>query len=160
MSTRMRITVGGKTYTVEVGDATVSPTTVVVDGVAKTVTWEEAAAAAAAATTAAAAAPAAPAPAAQPTPAPAPQPTPAPEPAPSPAPVSGDGQAVKAPMPGKVLSVRVKVGDTVQEGDVVCTIEAMKMEMPISASASGTVASIVANVGDNVAFDDPLVVIA
>ena len=41
MSTRMRITVGGKTYTVEVGDATVSPTTVVVDGVAKTVTWEE-----------------------------------------------------------------------------------------------------------------------
>ena len=157
MSTRMRITVGGKTYSVEVGDATVSPTTVIVDGVAKSVTWEEAAAAA---TTAAAAAPAAPAPAAQPTPAPAPQPTPTPEPTPSPAPVSGDGQAVNAPMPGKVLSVRVKVGDTVQEGDVVCTIEAMKMEMPISASASGTVASIVANVGDNVAFDDPLVVIA
>ncbi len=155
MSTRMRITVGGKTYSVEVGDATVSPTTVVVDGVAKSVIWEEAAAAAPAAP-----ALARPAPVAQPTPAPAPQPTPTPEPTPSPAPVSGDGQAVNAPMPGKVLSVRVKVGDTVQEGDVVCTIEAMKMEMPISASASGTVASIVANVGDNVAFDDPLVVIA
>lgn len=70
-----------------------------------------------------------------------------------------EGAAIKAPMPGKILSIRVKVGDTIAEGDTVCTLEAMKMEMPISATAGGTVKAIHINVGDNVANDDPLVTV-
>ena len=48
-------------------------------------------------------------------------------------------------------------GNAVKEGDTVCTLEAMKMEMPISATTAGTVAGIHVAVGANVAFDDPLV---
>jgi len=154
MGTRLQITVGGKTYNVEVSDATVSPTTVVVNGVTKSVAWQEGEPAEAPPP------PPAPTPVVETVPAPSPEPQPAPAPAPAAAPVSGEGEAVKAPMPGKILSVRVKVGDAVQKGDIVCTLEAMKMEMPISTSVSGTVASIVANAGDNVAYDDPLLVIA
>jgi pyruvate carboxylase subunit B len=67
------------------------------------------------------------------------------------------GQVVKAPMPGKILSIRVKVGDKVAEGDTVTTLEAMKMEMPISSTASGTVKAVHVDVGQNVAFDDALI---
>jgi len=49
------------------------------------------------------------------------------------------------------------VGAQVKEGDTVCTLEAMKMEMPIGATASGTVKGIHVNVGDVVAYDAPLV---
>ena len=43
------------------------------------------------------------------------------------APVAG-GEPVKAPMPGNILDVKVKVGDTVKAGTVLCVLEAMKME--------------------------------
>lgn len=62
-----------------------------------------------------------------------------------------------SPMPGKILSVEAKVGDAVSEGDTICTLEAMKMEMPISSTLTGTVQSVHVNVGDTVAYDDPLV---
>ena len=62
-------------------------------------------------------------------------------------------------MPGKILSITVGVGDAVSEGDTVCTLEAMKMEMPISATGSGTVQAVHVQVGDTVAYDDPLVTI-
>ncbi len=78
----------------------------------------------------AAPAPAAPitAPAAAPAPvaaAPAPAPAPA---APAPAPAAG-GTTVEAPMPGKVLDVKVAAGQAVKFGQVVITMEAMKMEL-------------------------------
>lgn len=86
----------------------------------------------------AAPAPAAPitAPAAAPAPvaaAPAPAPAPA---APAPAPAAG-GTTVEAPMPGKVLDVKVAAGQAVKFGQVVITMEAMKMETEIVAPADG-----------------------
>jgi biotin carboxyl carrier protein len=147
MAQTIEVNINGKTYTVEIGDVNASPVEVVVNGERKTVTWREASAvpaAAAPAPVAPAAAPAAPA-----------EPAPAPEPAPA----SGEGTPINAPMPGKVLSVRVAVGDQVKEGDTVCTLEAMKMEMPISSSVSGTVTQVVAKVGMNVQYDDPLIMV-
>lgn len=49
---------------------------------------------------------------------------------------------VTAPMPGKILAVKVKVGDTVKSGDVMMILEAMKMENEVVAPKDGTVASI------------------
>jgi glutaconyl-CoA/methylmalonyl-CoA decarboxylase subunit gamma len=48
-------------------------------------------------------------------------------------------EIVEAPMPGKILSVKVKVGDSVKEDDELCILEAMKMENPIMAPVSGKV---------------------
>lgn len=60
------------------------------------------------------------------------------------------GYAVKAPLPGVVLSVAVKVGDTVKASDTVLVLEAMKMENAIHAGRDGRVAAISTNVGDSV----------
>jgi len=62
-------------------------------------------------------------------------------------------------MAGKVIDVKVNVGDTVNEDDDLVILEAMKMEMPIVASASGTVKEIKCKKGDSVGADDVLVVI-
>jgi len=48
-------------------------------------------------------------------------------------------QNVEIPITGKIMSVNVNVGDKVQEGDVICILEAMKMENPIVAPVGGTV---------------------
>lgn len=66
---------------------------------------------------------------------------------------------VTAPMAGKVIDVKVNVGDTVNEDDDLIILEAMKMEMPIVAPESGTVKEIKCNKGDSVGADDVLVVI-
>ena len=79
---------------------------------------------------------AAPAPKAAPDPAAAPAPKAAPAPAPAPAPAaapSAGGQTVEAPMPGKILDIKVKVGDAVSYGQCVIVMEAMKMETEIVA---------------------------
>lgn len=95
-----------------------------------------------------AAAPAAAAPAAAPAPTQA-----APAPA---AQVTGSGTAVKAPMPGTILSVQVQNGQAVKEGDVLFILEAMKMENEIVAPVSGTVTQVVAAKGNSVATDEAL----
>jgi glutaconyl-CoA decarboxylase len=51
-------------------------------------------------------------------------------------------EKVEVPITGKILSVDVKAGDQVKEGDVLCLLESMKMENPIVAPVSGTVAKI------------------
>lgn len=142
------ITIAEKKFIVEVGDVSSSPVKVVVNGEAMTVEFREGVVQAVAASA--------------PTPAPAPEPKPDPKPAAAPATPSSAaawGKAIVAPMPGKILSVRVKLGDAVTEGDVVCTLEAMKMEMPISSTATGKVQGIHVNVGDSVAYNDPLVTV-
>jgi biotin carboxyl carrier protein len=48
-------------------------------------------------------------------------------------------EVVEAPIPGKILEVYVKEGDKIEEGDVICTLESMKMENPIVAPVSGVV---------------------
>jgi biotin carboxyl carrier protein len=48
-------------------------------------------------------------------------------------------EVVEVPITGKIISVEVKAGDKVAEGDVICTIEAMKMDNPIMAPVNGTI---------------------
>ena len=67
-----------------------------------------------------------------------------------PAPTSAGGAQVKAPLPGVVVSIAVKVGDTVKASDIVVVLEAMKMENAIHAGRDGKVASINVNPGDSV----------
>lgn len=55
---------------------------------------------------------------------------------------SGKIKELKAPMPGLVIEIRVKAGDTVNKGDAVIVLEAMKMENVLKASGEGTVKSI------------------
>jgi len=64
-----------------------------------------------------------------------------------------------APMGGKVLDVKVKVGDAVNEGDEVVILEAMKMELPIAAEASGVVKEVKCNQGDTVEAEGVLIVL-
>ncbi|MCL5807916.1 MAG: biotin/lipoyl-binding protein [Deltaproteobacteria bacterium] len=66
---------------------------------------------------------------------------------------------VKAPMPGKILEVLVKVGDQVKEDDEVIMLEAMKMENPIYAPADGTVQEIKVKANDSVETDQLMIVI-
>jgi acetyl-CoA carboxylase biotin carboxyl carrier protein len=66
---------------------------------------------------------------------------------------------VTAPMGGKVINVMVKVGDVVNEGDEVVILEAMKMELPIVAEASGTVKEVKCGNGDTVEAEGVLVVL-
>ena len=66
---------------------------------------------------------------------------------------------VAAPMPGLVVSLSVAAGDTVDTGDQILTIEAMKMESTLYADTGGTVSEIVAGAGTRVEAKDLLVVI-
>ncbi len=77
----------------------------------------------------------------------------APQAAPAPAPAataSAGGETVQSPMPGTILDVKVAVGDTVSEGQVLMILEAMKMENEIMAGADGTVTAVMVNAGQAV----------
>ena len=100
------------------------------------------------------AAPAAPVAAAPAAPAAAPAPAAAAAPA-----VTGAGEAITAPMPGAIVKVNVSAGQAVKAGDVLCVLEAMKMENDITAPKDGTVTQVVTSKGANVSTGDPLVVI-
>ena len=77
--------------------------------------------------------------------------TPAPAPAPAPAQTgTAGGVKVESPMPGTILDIKASVGEAVSSGQVLCILEAMKMENDIVAPADGTVASINVNKGDSV----------
>lgn len=51
-------------------------------------------------------------------------------------------EAVEVPLTGKIISVNVKQGDEVNEGDILCILESMKMENPILAPVTGKIAKI------------------
>ena len=67
--------------------------------------------------------------------------------------------AVKAPLPGTITGINVKVGDEVQAGDTVVVLEAMKMANNIEAEKSGKVTAVCVKVGQSVMEDDALVVV-
>lgn len=132
MSKQLRITVEGKTYDV------------LVETVGETATV----------TNIAAAAPRAAAPVAAAAPVSAP---PAPVRAPAPtAPVAAGAGDVLAPLAAVVVSVDVKVGQQVKAGDQVATIEAMKMNTIVGATASGTVKAIHIAAGQSIQEGQPL----
>lgn len=82
----------------------------------------------------------------------------APAPKAAPAPAGAEGAIkVKAPMPGTILDVKVSNGASVNAGDVLCILEAMKMENEIVAPQAGTVASISVNKGDSVEADQVII---
>ncbi len=71
----------------------------------------------------------------------------------------GDGSSVTAPMPGVVLAVKFKEGDTVKTGDVVIVLEAMKMENEITAKKGGVIREIRVQEGQTVAGGEVLMII-
>ena len=78
-------------------------------------------------------------------------PAPAPAAAPAPAVAAPAGATtVEAPMPGKILNIKVSEGQAVKFGEVVVIMEAMKMETEIVAPADGTVSKILVKAGDSV----------
>ncbi len=70
---------------------------------------------------------------------------------------SAGAVSVSAPMPGNILKVNVSVGQAVKKGDVICVLEAMKMENDIPAPADGTIASVNVQNGASVNSGDVLV---
>lgn len=78
------------------------------------------------------------------------------EAAPAPAQAPAGGETVTSPMPGTILDVKVKAGDTVSEGQVLMILEAMKMENEIMAPCAGTVAAVNVNKGAAVQSGDVL----
>ena len=72
------------------------------------------------------------------------------------APAAAGATSVTAPMPGTILDVKVSVGQSVKKGDVICVLEAMKMENDIPAPADGVIASINVQKGASVAANDIL----
>jgi biotin carboxyl carrier protein len=153
--------IAGREYKAEVKELTPERAVVVVDGKEyavdlvrlgrKTITADTVRAATGGVPTAAA--PVAP-------PAPAVQPAQAPAPAARQAPSAKGEGGVTAPMPGLIVAIKVKEGDTVQAGHVLLVMEAMKMENAITASYNGAVTRIYVREGDSISEGDLLVDVA
>ena len=140
--TTIRVRVGDQWYTVEVGDLTRSPVQVTVDGETFDVDIDVATA-----------------------PSPPRRGRPmggltVPDPPTATIPRAGapvDDDILRSPMPGRVMSVMVRPGDTVSAGDEVCVVEAMKMEQSILAHRDGVVKTVFVQPLDSVSANDPLV---
>jgi biotin carboxyl carrier protein len=142
---RVKVTVNGKPYLVEVGDLNASPITVSVNGRPYLVNIETAATRVATAdepvvvleTVA--------------------RQTSAPEKAPVPTgPAGPQVSLVKAPMPGNILDIVVKPGDSVSFRQQLCSLEAMKMKNAIRSPRDGVIASVEVTEGQVVAHGDVL----
>ena len=72
---------------------------------------------------------------------------------------SGEGANVLAPIAGKLLDIKVKVGDAVKKGEIVAVIEAMKLENEVPSTADGIVKEVKAAKGNTVNNGDVLIVL-
>ncbi len=142
---KIKVIVNEKPYEVEVGDMSISPFTVVVNGQSYQVTLEGEQVQEVRPVVSAPSAPA-------PRPA-APVPAPAPKPAAAPA---ASGDVLTAPMPGVILDIAVKPGDKVTVGQQLCALEAMKMKNAIRSPREGTIASVEVQDGQRVNYGEVL----
>jgi biotin carboxyl carrier protein len=141
---RVKVIVNGKPYVVEVGELTASPLTVTVNGQPYVVMIEMIESDAGAPAQIAALEKVA-------------RPTSAPEKVPVPTGPAGPAiTQVKAPMPGNILDISVKPGDTVRFGQPLCALEAMKMKSAIRSPRDGVIASVQVTPGQAVAYGDVL----
>ncbi len=140
--TTIRVRVGDQWYTVEVGDLTRSPVQVTVDGESFDVDLDISSA---------------PSPPRRGRPAGGLTIPEAPTATPTGSRASVDDDILRSPMPGRVMSVMVRPGDTVVAGDEVCVVEAMKMEQSILAHRDGVVKTVFVQPLDSVNANDPLV---
>ena len=76
------------------------------------------------------------------------------------APAAAGTTPVNSPMPGTILDIKVAVGQAVKEGELVCILEAMKMENEIYAPCSGSIAQVLVTKGQSVDTGTPLVSIS
>ena len=143
-SKNYKINIAGKTYDVEVGDISKSPVEVSVNGTVYQVEIPESAGDRFSGV----------------------QGTLAPKPVVAAAvsrpsiPDSLDDGVVRSPMPGRILSVNISVGDTVKKGQPIFILESMKMENTIASSIDGTVTSVHVAVSDSVQHGQILAEIA
>jgi biotin carboxyl carrier protein len=142
---KFKFTISGKPYEVEVQNIEGNIATVNVNGTEYQVEMEEQAAPVVAPVARPAAKPAA-----------TQTQTAAPKPA---ANAGGAGYKMAAPLPGTIMQIFVKQGDTVKKGDKLLMYEAMKMENNLLAEADGTITAINCRQGDNVLQGDTLIVI-
>ncbi len=77
----------------------------------------------------------------------------------TPEPVSEGGNNILAPIAGKVIDIRVKVGETIRKGQTVAVIEAMKLENEIQSAYDGKVKEIAVSNGSDVRNKDVLIVL-
>ena len=91
--------------------------------------------------------------------APTPPPVSAPTPKAASAAIPAGAQTVLAPMPGKILTVNIKPGDSVKRGDVIFILEAMKMQNEIMANQDGKISKVNAVVGQTVSTGDVLTIL-
>lgn len=75
------------------------------------------------------------------------------------APSNGEGYELKAPMAGTILDVRVSVGQSVNAGDIVCILEAMKLENEVVSDKAGVVKQVAVSKGDSVQNGQLIVVL-
>lgn len=71
--------------------------------------------------------------------------------------LADDSNSLNAPMQGTIVSVAVRTGDTVEAGDTLAVIEAMKMEQPLKAGHSGTVSEVLVDTGVSVRSGEPII---
>lgn len=135
------VKIDNQSFEVEIGDLNARPVLAVVDGETFEVWPEETRAAAPAAET--------PKPAAS-------APRPAATPAAAPAAAVNRAKAVNAPIPGTIISIAVKPGDSVVQGQELCILEAMKMKNTIRAGRAGTIATIYVKESDSVKHNQAL----
>lgn len=135
MSKKLTVKVNGNPYEVEVGDVNVSPVSVSVNGKDYSIEFEDATPALAPVKSESAA-----------------QLVKKTGPAPAAAAEAANADALTAPMPGTIVDIAVKAGDSVAAGQTICALEAMKMKNMIKSPRAGKVASVEVSAGEKVAF--------
>ena len=137
---KVRVQVDGEVYEVEIGDLNSRPIQAVVAGELFAV-WPEDVAGVVTTAPAAAAEPAG-----------------AASPRATVAPAAESGEAIVAsPLPGDIVVVAVRPGETVEAGQLLCTVESMKMNNPVRSPRAGVVAEVLVAVGDHVNYGQPMV---